>query len=176
MIKLKIVKRPDTDAIHRKLIAAVAREYAGIGRDEKARLEEPVTDWQVGPSIYYKISVNMTRWRLSMYHRSRTTGGQRYNWVRLGTRPHVIRPVRATRLRFRVPHAPRTLAPTQRMPSGQVRTVYANVANHPGIRPRNRTRGFPRYEYEKYYANISRADSFYKRTARAGRVALRAIR
>lgn len=176
MIKIKIVKRPDTDAIHRKMVAAVAREYAAMGRETKDQLEEPVNDWQVGPSIYYQVGVDTHRWRLGMYHRSRMTGGMRYNWVRLGTRPHPIRAVRATTLRFRMPHSPRTLAPGQTRPTGTPRTVYAPEVMHPGIQPRNEARNFPGYVYRHWFKNRAFGDTFFRRTERAVKDALRSMR
>lgn len=183
-LQLKVVRRPNTDAIHKILVDAIAKTYDGIGKTTERSLREPVDNWRVGPSFYYKVDVDEKRWKFSMFHRSQTDGGARYDWVRKGTglygpkgSKYPIRPVKASVLRFRVPSRPKTFAPGQTpTTAGPGGIIFTGEVNHPGIKPRNKTKGFPAWVYKTRFKDKSNIAGFFQRTKRAGKAALRSIK
>lgn len=173
-LKIRVVKAPDTDAIHKRLVNAVAAEFAAIGKDTERVLDKAVDNWDEKPTFYHTVDTLRTLWKFSQLHRAQTEGGKRYNWVRLGTKPHPITPRQASVLRFHVPNQPKTLAPGQSLPGGPGGIVFTmEVKEHPGIEPRNESENFPGDVLTRLFRNKGAANGFVQRTYRAGRKALR---
>jgi len=183
--KFKVVKAPDTRAIHAALLAGIEDVWIKwIAKYPEGTLKKTVNNWRDPPEFYHKVSVKPGKWYYGQYHRGRTTGGQKYNWVRNGTGLHGPRhaaypifPVSGKVLRFTTPHAPKSLAPGQSMPSGPRQTVFTTKVNrpgmtHPGIEPRNESKGFPVWVRREFIENTSRVSSFLRITRAAGRRAL----
>lgn len=178
-LRIEVVKKPSGKAIYEAMLRSVQAEWHKMDRDTDKELNRPVSDWRPPPEYYAQISVRPGKWRYGKYHRSQKVGGQRYNWVRLGTGLHgpkrqayAIFPKQAGVLRFTTPHSPKTLAPGQSMPSGPKTTVFTMKVNqpgqtHPGIKPRNDTKGFPGEVYNRLFRNTQRNNSFLQRTRKA---------
>jgi len=80
------------------------------------------------------------------------TDSEIYGYVDLGTRPHIIRPKRAKKLRFGAGSSPKTqpnvIGSTGGGEGGA--EVYANVVSHPGTAPRNFTKSITK-EVKPYF-------------------------
>lgn len=111
MIKLIPIK-PKTDPINYPAVERAVREtMRSLAEEAKQDMEATTRGWK-HDATFHAIA-DRTGYIIG-------TDDEVWNWLDQGTRPHVIRPRRARRLRF--------------VTSGRV--VWARQVNHPGTKPR----------------------------------------
>lgn len=134
---------------HPLVQAEVEKGLTELSKTVKDKFEETVKDWNEKPEFKPKVEVTKKRWRLSMYVSKREKIGKIFGWVDKGTgsrgggQDYTIIPKKAKHLTFTVPHHPVTL-PNPSIegfpPTGDAKTIRAEIIVHPGIYPRNFTK------------------------------------
>ena len=180
-LTIKAIRVPDVYDIQKRMLASIEKEWGKwVAKHPEKELESTVANWDNRPEFYHKVDVRPGKWYYGQYHRAKTTAGEIYNWVRNGTglygprhAAYTITPVGANILAFSTPHAPKTLAPGQSMPSGPRSRVFTNRVTHPGIEPRNDARGFPGWVVDHYVKSTRGPNTMLPVLYDAGRDALR---
>jgi hypothetical protein len=113
------------------------------GKTVKAELEAETADWSNQPEFLIRTTVSAAEIRVTVRPDRRTKAAKIFGYVDKGTKPHVIRPVRAKALRFKWggpgSYRPKTApaAKPLRLGSGAaLETVFSQKVNHPGNEPR----------------------------------------
>lgn len=132
----------------------IVREEVRIGLEEftkviENKFSDTVKDWNTKPEFKVSVKVTKTRWKVEVKIPKTNKIGKIYGWVDKGTgvrgggKPYEIRPKKSPYLQFDVPHSPVTMPnpPVDGFPpTGDAKTIRAEVIIHPGIYPRNFTK------------------------------------
>ena len=105
----------------------------------KAEFEVATADWQNQPRFIVRTTISPTEIRLTVRPDARTKAARIFGYVDKGTKPHIIRPVKAKALRFQWggpgSYRPKTAPAAQplRLNSGAaLETVFSQEVHHPG--------------------------------------------
>jgi hypothetical protein len=127
----------------------VEKGLTELSKTVQGKFEDSVQDWEDKPQFKPVVQVTERRWRIYMLVSKRNMAGKVFGWVDKGTglrgggKEYEIRPKKAKYLSFTVPHSPVTLpnpAIAGFPPTGDPKTINAQVIIHPGIYPRNFTK------------------------------------
>lgn len=123
--------------IPKELIADPTRLAAAMKNTLKQVALASVADFKVTTQTWRHQPKFQTR--IGPFGAAVFTLDQRYQWINNGTNPYIIRPKRASRLRFTVPFRAKTIPGKIRSRKGSrgKNVVYAKVVHHPGIAARN---------------------------------------
>lgn len=147
-VKLRAIKpKPfKEDAIRLETLNGLRK----VGRAMRKDFEKTVATWDNKPSFELKIGLTKDTGSVQVY-----TTSEIYKYVDFGTRPHIIRPVRAKVLAFSVGGTPKTRPNVIGSYSGSAGNtpVKAMEVKHPGIKPRNFS-AIIKKEYEPEFAEV----------------------
>lgn len=107
----------------------------------KEQYDRTTRTWKRRPSFVTTVSLSGSKPSVSV-----ATDSEIYGYVDYGTRPHIIRPRRAKKLRFSAGSTPKTTPNVIGSSGGSSggATVFANFVRHPGNAPRNFTKTIKR--------------------------------
>lgn len=134
---------------HETVQAEVQKSLENLSKVVVGKYEDTVDNWDSKPQFKATVSVTRKKWILSVNVKRATKAGKIYGWVDKGTgsrggkEDYEIRPKKAKYLQFTVPHSPITLPNPSIQgfpPTGDPKTIRADVVIHPGIYPRNFTK------------------------------------
>ena len=147
-VKLRAIKpKPfKVDAIRLETLNGLRKVGRGMRRDFK----RTVQTWDNKPKFDMKIGLTKDTGNVRVF-----TASEIYAYVDLGTKPHIIRPVRAKALAFSVGGSPKTRPNVIGSYSGSAGNtpVRAKEVKHPGIKPRNFSRIIKK-EWEPEFARV----------------------
>ncbi len=125
-------KKLNVDAFRLATLNALRAE----GRDVKKEYEKTTKTWKKKPE--FEVLIGLTRGPGGGASVLVGTDNEIYGYVDEGTRPHIIRPVRASRLRFKSGYKAKTQPRKIGSQAGGAfgDTVYAMQVRHPGNKPR----------------------------------------
>jgi len=151
----RYVKQPARpEIIHRHIRERVEKELDIVGQSHVAERNEIVRDFENKPEFGYRVRTTPKELRLEVFVKNPDekvgdswTIGQLWDSLdKTGTRPHIIRPKRAKRLKFQWggpgSYKPKTVRGGKFRGPGKVvggKTVYAKKVKHPGTKPRKFT-------------------------------------
>lgn len=107
----------------------------------KEQYDKTTRTWKNRPTFSTQITLSGSKPSVLV-----STQSDIYGYVDYGTRPHIIRPRRAKKLRFRAGSTPKTTPNVIGSSGGSAggAPVYANFVRHPGNAPRNFTKTIKR--------------------------------
>jgi len=122
------------------VLSALKTELAKFGDIYlKPRGEQTTRFWKTPLKWTVKVDVNSKRWKLNLIMKGSGELLARWRYVDEGTRPHIIRPRRAKRLRFQSGYSagssPNQMFTSRASSSGS--TVFRPYVKHPGTAARN---------------------------------------
>lgn len=123
-------------------------------KDVKKDLDKTVKTWRNKPTFTIKVARGKSRLGVTV-----TTNDKVYSYVDQGTKPHPIRPKKASVLRFRTGYVAKT-KPGRLISRGggaKGETVFAKEVLHPGSKPRNFTKLVARRGQKRVQKRIDRA-------------------
>jgi hypothetical protein len=147
---LVLTRRTKAKRRHHALVQQeVEKGLNELSKVVKSKFDNTVQDWKDKPEFKPVVQVTQRRWRIYMLVSKKSMPGKIFGWVDQGTglrgggKEYEIRPKKAKYLNFTVPHHPVTLpnpAIAGFPPTGDPKTINAQVIMHPGIYPRNFTK------------------------------------
>ena len=132
-------RHPNWDAIQQEVVAAAKAQVVPALIEYHERI---VTRWRAEHQPGFASRVSITPNRISIYvfpDRSNPKGRQIWEWLREGTRPHIIEPKKAGYpLRFQTGYKPFTNTTGGYKGPGKAfgPVAFAKKVRHPGIKPR----------------------------------------
>jgi hypothetical protein len=130
------------------------------GKEEARLLKQTTSGWSgKKPDIDYTIYRKGNDIILHIGPQGRGKGADKWRWIDEGTKPHVITPKVARRLRFKTGYTPGSRRGTLKTTRGRAsgKTVYAKKVNHPGISAREWSKTLLKQRRKTFVRNLNRA-------------------
>lgn len=145
-----------TKEIRLEILNALRKE----GRKQRDMLKGTVQYWTgARPTFEFKVSLAGGDAMLLVGPAGNTEGAKKWRWLDEGTRPHIIRPRRAPRLRFKVGgqagSTPGSLSVRPARSGTEWRS--AQVVRHPGTEARNWSIQVYEKRYKAFFEEINKA-------------------
>lgn len=130
-IKAKVIRPKKLN--ERAMRAALLTGLKEVAKDVDEDFAKTYSTWKRKPEFETEVELNSRRGRFAVM-----TEDEIYRYVDEGTKPHIIRPKRASRLYFQAGYSakttPRVIGAKQGGASGP--EVYAKAVQHPGTKAR----------------------------------------